>query len=305
MNSSIETQLIDGKAFAEKMTQNVAIKVAELQKKSGVTPGLAAILVGNDPASEVYVRNKIKQTHKVGMRSFMHLLPETTTQQELLNLIHRLNHDPDIHGILVQLPLPKHLESDPIIQAIIPEKDVDGLTAYNAGKLSLGHMDGFIPCTPLGCLSLLQQEISNLRGLNALVIGASNLMGKPMAQLLLNQGCTVTIAHIDTRNTPELAQQADILIVATGCKELVKGSWIKKGAVIIDVGINRVFTAEKKVKLIGDVAFQEALGVASKITPVPGGVGPVTISCLLHNTLSAAQKHILKQTSNLTAKTIS
>ncbi|CAI3938100.1 5 [Commensalibacter communis] len=290
MNTSIETQLIDGKAFAEKMTKKVAAQVAELQQTTGVTPGLAVILVGNDPASEVYVRNKTKQTHKVGMRSFMHLLPETTTQQELLTLIQRLNNDPDIHGILVQLPLPKHLDSDPIIQAILPEKDVDGLTAYNAGKLTLGHTDGFIPCTPLGCLLLLQQELSNLRGLNALVIGASNLMGKPMAQLLLNQGCTVTIAHIDTRNTEELARQADILIVATGCKELVKGSWVKKGAVIIDVGINRITTAENKVKLVGDVAFHETLGIASKITPVPGGVGPVTISCLLYNALSAAKK---------------
>ncbi|MDI2112950.1 bifunctional methylenetetrahydrofolate dehydrogenase/methenyltetrahydrofolate cyclohydrolase FolD [Commensalibacter nepenthis] len=290
MNTSIETQLIDGKAFAAKMTQEVKAEVTELQRTTGITPGLAVILVGNDPASEVYVRNKTKQTHKVGMRSFMHLLPETTTQQELLNLIHRLNNDPDIHGILVQLPLPKHLDSDPIIQAILPEKDVDGLTAYNTGKLTLGHTDGFIPCTPLGCLLLLQQELSNLRGLNALVIGASNLMGKPMAQLLLNQGCTVTIAHIDTKNTAELARQADILIVATGCKELVKGSWIKKGAVIIDVGINRITTADHKVKLVGDVAFHETLGIASKITPVPGGVGPVTISCLLFNTLSAAKK---------------
>lgn len=292
MDTPITTQLIDGKAFAEKMTKDVASQVAELQKTKGITPGLAVILVGNDPASEVYVRNKTKQTHKVGMRSFMHLLPETTTQQELLNLIHRLNNDPDIHGILVQLPLPKHLNPEPIIQAILPQKDVDGLTAYNAGKLALGHTDGIIPCTPLGCLLLLQQEISNLRGLNALIIGASNLMGKPMAQLLLNQGCTVTIAHIDTRNTAELAQKADILVVATGCKELVKGSWIKKGAVIIDVGINRIFTKEKKMKLVGDVAFQEALGIASKITPVPGGVGPVTISCLLHNTLNAAKTYI-------------
>lgn len=292
MHTPIETQLIDGKAFAEKMTQTVATEVAELQKATGVTPGLAVILVGNDPASEVYVRNKTKQTHKVGMRSFMHLLPETTTQQELLSLIERLNNDPDIYGILVQLPLPKHLDADPIIQAILPEKDVDGLTAYNAGKLALGHMDGFIPCTPLGCLLLLQQEVPNLRGLHALVIGASNLMGKPMAQLLLNQGCTVTIAHIDTRNTAELAKQADILIVATGCKELVKGSWIKKGAIIIDVGINRVISDDKKIKLVGDVAFQEALGIANKITPVPGGVGPITIACLLYNTLQATKKHI-------------
>ncbi|MDI2091036.1 bifunctional methylenetetrahydrofolate dehydrogenase/methenyltetrahydrofolate cyclohydrolase FolD [Commensalibacter oyaizuii] len=292
MNTPIQTQLIDGKAFAYQMTEQVKKNVAQLQKDTGITPGLAVILVGNDPASEVYVRNKTKQTHKVGMRSFMHMLPETTTQQELFNLVQRLNQDPDVHGILVQLPLPKHLDPDPIIQSILPSKDVDGLTAYNAGKLTLGHMDGFIPCTPLGCLMLLQQELPKLRGLNALIIGASNLMGKPMAQLLLNAGCTVTIAHIDTRNTEELAQQADILIVATGCKELVKGSWIKNGATVIDVGINRVITSDKKVKLIGDVAFDEAVGKAGKITPVPGGVGPVTIACLLYNTIQAAQKHV-------------
>lgn len=293
MNTKIDTQLIDGKAFAQAMTQEIASKVAHLQQGKGITPGLAVILVGNDPASEIYVRNKTKQTHRVGMRSFMHLLPPTTTQQELLTLVSRLNENPDIHGILVQLPLPKHLEPDAIIQAIVPEKDVDGLTAYNAGKLALGHKDGFIPCTPLGCLLLLQNELPNLRGLNALVIGASNLMGKPMAQLLLNEGCTVTIAHIDTRNTEELARQADILVVATGCKELVKGSWIKEGATILDVGIHRILTAENKTKLVGDVDFKATIGKAGKITPVPGGVGPVTIACLLHNTFKAAENNIL------------
>ena len=257
-----------------------------------ITPGLAVILVGNDPASEVYVRNKTKQTHRVGMRSFMHLLPETTTQEEILNLIARLNKDPDIHGILVQLPLPKGLNADTIIQAITPHKDVDGLTAYNTGKLALGHKDEFIPCTPLGCLMLLQKELSSLKGLHAVIIGASNLMGKPMAQLLLQEGCTVTIAHIHTRNPEKLARQADILIVATGCSELVKGSWISEGTTIIDVGINRITTKDSKTKLIGDVAFEEVLGKAAKITPVPGGVGPVTIACLLHNTLQAAKNTI-------------
>lgn len=289
---TIKTTLIDGKTFAQNMTQEIAQEVSNLKKENHITPGLAVILVGNDPASEVYVRNKTKQTHKVGMRSFMHLLPETTCQEEILNLIDHLNHDPNIHGILVQLPLPKGLNSDIIIQAITPTKDVDGLTAYNTGKLALGHHDGFIPCTPLGCLMLLQKELSTLRGLHAVIIGASNLMGKPMAQLLLKEGCTVTIAHIDTHNPAQLAQQADILIVATGCRELVKGSWIKKGATVIDVGINRVSTANHKTKLIGDVALQEAMGVAAKITPVPGGVGPVTIACLLYNTLQAAKNKI-------------
>ncbi len=285
----MKTQLIDGKAFAKNMTQKIAQEVKELQQHHNITPGLAVILVGNDPASEVYVRNKTKQTHQVGMRSFMHLLPETTTQEEILNLIARLNNDPDIHGILVQLPLPKGLNPNTIIQAIIPHKDVDGLTAYNTGKLALGHKDGFIPCTPLGCLMLLKSERSRLQGLHAVVIGASNLMGKPMAQLLLQEGCTVTVAHIHTRDPEKIAQEADILIVATGCSELVKGSWIKEGATIIDVGINRIKTKDNKTKLIGDVAFQEAFGKAAKITPVPGGVGPVTIACLLYNTLQAAR----------------
>lgn len=288
----MKTQLIDGKGFAANMTQKIALEVKLLQQEKNVTPGLAVILVGNDPASEVYVRNKTKQTHRVGMRSFMHLLPETTTQEEILNLIARLNKDPNIHGILVQLPLPKGLNADTIIQAITPHKDVDGLTAYNTGKLALGHKDGFIPCTPLGCLMLLQKELSGLKGLHAVIIGASNLMGKPMAQLLLQEGCTVTIAHIHTRNPEKLARQADILIVATGCSELVKGSWISEGTTIIDVGINRITTKDNKTKLIGDVAFEEALGKAAKITPVPGGVGPVTIACLLHNTLQAARNTI-------------
>lgn len=288
----MKTQLIDGKGFAANMTQKIALEVKQLQQEKNVTPGLAVILVGNDPASEVYVRNKTKQTHRVGMRSFMHLLPETTTQEEILNLVARLNKDPDIHGILVQLPLPKGLNADTIIQAITPHKDVDGLTAYNTGKLALGHKDGFIPCTPLGCLMLLQKELSGLKGLHAVIIGASNLMGKPMAQLLLQEGCTVTIAHIHTRNPEKLARQADILIVATGCSELVKGSWISEGTTIIDVGINRITTKDNKTKLIGDVAFEEVLGKAAKITPVPGGVGPVTIACLLHNTLQAARNTI-------------
>lgn len=288
----MKTQLIDGKGFAANMTQKIALEVKQLQQEKNVTPGLAVILVGNDPASEVYVRNKTKQTHRVGMRSFMHLLPETTTQEEILNLVARLNKDPDIHGILVQLPLPKGLNADTIIQAITPHKDVDGLTAYNTGKLALGHKDGFIPCTPLGCLMLLQKELSGLKGLHAVIIGASNLMGKPMTQLLLQEGCTVTIAHIHTRNPEKLARQADILIVATGCSELVKGSWISEGTTIIDVGINRITTKDNKTKLIGDVAFEEVLGKAAKITPVPGGVGPVTIACLLHNTLQAARNTI-------------
>ncbi|CAK7191859.1 Bifunctional protein FolD protein [Commensalibacter sp. Nvir] len=290
LKKNCDQKLINGKVYAESLTTQIKQDVINLQQISGITPGLAVILVGNDSASEVYVRNKTKQTHAVGMRSFMHLLPEKTTEEELVKLIKRLNQDTDIHGILVQLPLPKHLNTDTIIQAILPSKDVDGLTAYNTGKLSLGHQDGFVPCTPLGCMYLLQKEAPPLKGLHAVIIGASNLMGKPMAQILLNQNCTVSIAHIDTVHPELLARQADILIVATGCQGLVKGSWIKPGAIVIDVGIHRIETTNGKTKLIGDVVFDEAIAIASKITPVPGGVGPMTIACLLQNTLKAAKK---------------
>ncbi|MFS3134300.1 bifunctional methylenetetrahydrofolate dehydrogenase/methenyltetrahydrofolate cyclohydrolase FolD [Gluconacetobacter sacchari] len=282
-------RLIDGKAFAANLTQDIAREVRAFHDRHQVTPGLAVVLVGNDPASEVYVRNKALQTHRAGMRSFMHMLPETTSQAELLALVGRLNHDPEIHGILVQLPLPAGLDPIAITNAIRPDKDVDGLGEVNAGRLALGQ-PGLVPCTPLGCLMLLKAELGELRGLHAVVIGASNLVGRPMARLLLAEGCTVTVAHIDTRDPAALARQADILVVATGCNGLVRADWIKPGATVIDVGITRISLPNGKTRLVGDVAFDEAVTRAGRITPVPGGVGPMTIACLLNNTLAAARR---------------
>ncbi|UYH51321.1 bifunctional methylenetetrahydrofolate dehydrogenase/methenyltetrahydrofolate cyclohydrolase FolD [Candidatus Kirkpatrickella diaphorinae] len=280
-------KIIDGKAIARALTESIKDKVEHFRVETGKIPGLAVVLVGNDPASEVYVKNKAIQTHRAGMRSFMHMLPETTAQDELLELIARLNADAAIHGILVQLPLPKHLDRNIVINAIAPHKDVDGLGEANAGRLSLG-MDGHVPCTPLGCLKLLQETLGTLRGLHAVIIGASNLVGKPMAQLLLRQGCTVSIAHIDTKDPGSLARQGDILIVAVGKAELVPGDWVKPGATVIDVGITRMDLPDGKTRLVGDVAFDDALEKAAFITPVPGGVGPMTIACLLSNTFDAA-----------------
>jgi len=276
-------QIIDGKAFATKLRAEIAAEVATLPYK----PGLAVVLVGDDPASKVYVANKAKQTVEVGMRSFEHRLPADTTQLHLLALVHQLNEDPAVHGILVQLP--KHLNTEAVIAAISPEKDVDGLTVVNAGRLASGA-EGLIPCTPLGCLLLLQDNIPDMTGLHAVVIGRSNLVGKPVAQLLLQQNCTVTMAHSKTRDLPALCRTADILVAAVGRPEMVKGDWVKPGAVVIDVGINRVPAGEAKTKLVGDVAYDEAAPVAGKITPVPGGVGPMTIACLLRNTLTAAKR---------------
>lgn len=286
--SDHQASLIDGKGFAAKMRQHIRDDVLAFHEKHGVTPGLAVILVGNDPASEVYVRNKAVQTHHAGMRSFMHMLPENTSEAELLALIERLNKDPEIHGILVQLPLPNGLDGRRVTNAILPEKDVDGLGEINAGRLAVG-LPSLIPCTPLGCLLLLRDQLGDMKGQHAVVIGASNLVGKPMALLLLAEGCTVSIAHIHTRDTAALARQADILVVATGCRELVRGDWIKPGATVIDVGITRIKTDDGKTRLVGDVAFDEAVKVAGRITPVPGGVGPMTIACLLKNTLTAAK----------------
>ncbi|MFT8835896.1 MAG: bifunctional methylenetetrahydrofolate dehydrogenase/methenyltetrahydrofolate cyclohydrolase [Acetobacter sp.] len=283
--------MIDGKAFAATVRQQIREDVLAFHDQHGVTPGLAVILVGNDPASEVYVKNKAIQTHHAGMRSFMHMLPETTSETELLTLIGRLNNDPEIHGILVQLPLPNGLDARRITNAILPEKDVDGLGEVNAGRLAV-NLPGIVPCTPLGCLMLLRDQLGDMKGQHAVVIGASNLVGKPMALLLLAEGCTVTIAHIHTRDTAALAREADILVVATGCRELVRGDWIKPGATVIDVGITRTQTASGKSRLVGDVAFDEAVKIAGRITPVPGGVGPMTIACLLKNTLTAAQMQI-------------
>ena len=278
--------IIDGKAFAAKLRGEIAAEVAGLKYQ----PGLAVVLVGEDPASKVYVASKEKQTVEVGMRSFAHRLPAETTQGELLALVRTLNADPQVHGILVQLPLPKHLNADEVIAAISPDKDVDGLTVANAGRLVAG-LPGLVPCTPLGCLLLLQDVLPDMTGLNAVVVGRSNLVGKPIAQLLLQQNCTVTMAHSKTRDLPGLCRTADILVAAVGRAEMVKGDWVKPGAVVIDVGINRVPAGvEGKTRLVGDVAYEEAVKIAGKITPVPGGVGPMTIACLLRNTLTAAKR---------------
>jgi len=277
-----ETKIIDGKAFAEKLRADIAKRVAKLKAEKNITPGLAVVLVGNNPASEVYVKNKAKQTSEAGMKSFEFKLPETTTEAELLAKVQSLNHNPEVHGILVQLPLPKQINENTIINAIDPEKDVDGFHVINAGKLATGQ-DGFVPCTPLGCLMLLKDVIGNLSGKHAVIIGRSNIVGKPMAALLLKESCTVTIAHSKTQDLPALIKTVDIVIAAVGKPGLVKGSWLKSGAVVIDVGINRV-----DGKLVGDVDFASCQGIAAAITPVPGGVGPMTIACLLENTLKAA-----------------
>lgn len=285
----IETKIIDGKAFAEKLRDDIAKRVAKLKAEKGITAGLAVILVGSDPASEVYVRNKGKQTIEAGMQSFEFHLPATTSEAELLKKIEELNNNPQVHGILVQLPLPKHINEAAVINAIAPEKDVDGFNIINVGKLATGG-DGFVPCTPLGCLLLLKDVVGDLSGKHAVVIGRSNIVGKPMAALLLKESCTVTIAHSKTKDLPELLKTADIVVAAVGKANFVKGEWLKLGAVVIDVGINRVTLADGKTKLVGDVDFVSCQGVASAITPVPGGVGPMTIACLLENTYRACVK---------------
>ncbi|MCR9257244.1 MAG: bifunctional methylenetetrahydrofolate dehydrogenase/methenyltetrahydrofolate cyclohydrolase FolD [Alphaproteobacteria bacterium] len=283
-----EATLIDGKAFAVTLRGKVAEGVAKLKADHGVTPGLAVVLVGEDPASQVYVRNKGKQTVEAGMESFEHKLPATTSQAELLALIDSLNKDDKVDGILCQLPVPDQIDGDTIINAIAPEKDVDGFHVINAGKLATGQQ-GLVPCTPLGCLLLLKDHLGPLSGKSAVVIGRSNIVGKPMAQLLLKESCTVTVAHSRTKDLPAVAREADILVAAVGRPEMVTGDWVKPGATVIDVGINRVDNPETgKTKLVGDVDFASAAQVAGAITPVPGGVGPMTIACLLRNTLEAA-----------------
>lgn len=280
---------IDGKAFAATVREKVSTHVARLKEAQGITPGLAVVLVGEDPASEVYVRNKGKQTVEVGMNSFEYKLPADTPEDELLALVERLNNDADVHGILVQLPLPDHLDEALIINAIAPEKDVDGFHISNVGLLATGQKS-MVPCTPLGCLMMLRDHLGSLAGLNAVVIGRSNIVGKPMAQLLLGDSCTVTIAHSRTKNLPEVVGRADIVVAAVGRAEFVPGAWIKEGATVIDVGINRIPAPEKgegKTRLVGDVDFASASERAGAITPVPGGVGPMTIACLLANTLTA------------------
>jgi methylenetetrahydrofolate dehydrogenase (NADP+)/methenyltetrahydrofolate cyclohydrolase len=283
-----QAYIIDGKAIAAKVRADVAADVARMKVQHGFAPGLAVVLVGEDPASKVYVRNKAEQTVEVGMQSFEHKLPEETTEAALLDLVARLNRDPAVHGILVQMPLPKHVDSVKVLDSIDPAKDVDGFHPINVGKLSIGER-ALAPCTPVGSIILAKTVKHDLSGLDAVVVGRSNIVGKPMAQLLLRENCTVTIAHSRTKNLPDVVRRADLVVAAIGKPEFVKGDWIKPGAIVIDVGINRIVKPDGKGKLVGDVAFAEAAAVAGAITPVPGGVGPMTIACLLKNTVEAAQ----------------
>jgi len=280
--------VIDGKAFAGTVREKVAAHVARLKEENGITPGLAVVLVGEDPASQVYVRSKGKQTTEVGMNSYEHKLDADTSEEDLLALLDKLNADESVHGILVQLPLPKHLNEDLVINRIDPAKDVDGFHISNVGLLGTGQKS-MVPCTPLGCLMMLRDHHGSLSGLNAVVVGRSNIVGKPMANLLLKDSCTVTIAHSRTKNIEEVCKQADIVVAAVGRPEMVTGDWIKPGATVIDVGINRIPhpTVEGKTKLVGDCDYASCAEVAGAITPVPGGVGPMTIACLLANTLTA------------------
>jgi methylenetetrahydrofolate dehydrogenase (NADP+)/methenyltetrahydrofolate cyclohydrolase len=280
-------RIIDGKAIAADLRGRVAHEVERVKRAHGLTPGLAVVLVGHDPASEVYVRSKHTQTQAAGMASFEHRLPADVSQHDLLALIDRLNHDPAVHGILVQLPLPKGLSTEAVINAIDPAKDVDGLHPHNAGRLA-GGLDALAPCTPLGCIILSKTVHASLEGMNAIVIGRSNLVGRPLVQLLLNENATVTIAHSRSRDLPQLTARADLVYAAVGRPEMVKRDWIKPGATVIDVGINRIPRDDGKTRLVGDVAYTEVSEVAGAITPVPGGVGQMTVACLLVNTLRAA-----------------
>jgi methylenetetrahydrofolate dehydrogenase (NADP+)/methenyltetrahydrofolate cyclohydrolase len=284
-----DAKIIDGKAFAERLRNRVADQVRTLKEQNNVTPGLAVVLVGEDSASQIYVRNKNKMTNDAGMKSFEHRLPAETSQKELLTLIEGLNSDSEVHGILVQLPLPDQINEQAVLAKIDPAKDVDGFHIFNAGKLATGS-DGLVPCTPLGCIMMIKDQLGDdLSGKQALVIGRSNIVGKPMAALLLKENCTVTIAHSRTADLPAEARRADILVAAVGRAQMVKGDWVKEGAVVIDVGMNRLTPdGDGKSKLCGDVDFEEAVKVAGAITPVPGGVGPMTIACLLQNTVTAA-----------------
>ena len=292
-DASASATVIDGKAFSQTLVERVANAAARLEAAHGVKPGLAVVIVGEDPASQIYVRNKGETTLKAGMRSDTHRLAEDTTQEALLALIADLNADAGIHGILVQLPLPAHINAEAVLAAIDPDKDVDGFHVVNVGRLSVG-VRGLVPCTPLGSLMLLKDQLGDLTGLNAVIVGRSNIVGKPMAQLLLSENCTVTVAHSRTRDLPALCRTADILVAAVGRPEMIKSDWIKEGATVIDVGINRVPSkdpvkaAEGKTRVVGDVDYADAATVAGRITPVPGGVGPMTIACLLANTYTAA-----------------
>jgi methylenetetrahydrofolate dehydrogenase (NADP+)/methenyltetrahydrofolate cyclohydrolase len=281
-------RILDGKALAERMNAETATKVAAFRQAHGRAPGLAVVLVGEDPASAVYVRNKGKITLAAGMVSVEHKLPAETSEADLLAMVRRLNDDPLIDGILVQLPLPKQIDADRVIATIDPDKDVDGFHVVNAGRLAAG-LEGFVPCTPVGCLHLIDEARTKLDGVEAVVVGRSNIVGKPVAQLLLQRNATVTIAHSKTRDLAAICRRADVLVAAVGRPNMIRGAWIKPGATVIDVGINRL-EVEGKSRLVGDVAFDEAVAVAGAITPVPGGVGPMTIACLLRNTLTAAER---------------
>jgi methylenetetrahydrofolate dehydrogenase (NADP+) / methenyltetrahydrofolate cyclohydrolase len=290
-----DARIIDGKIYAERLRQEVAREVARLKAEHDLQPGLAVVLVGEDPASQIYVRSKGEHSAAVGMHSVTHRLPAETTEDELLALIGELNADPAIHGILLQLPLPKGLDERPILAAISPDKDVDGLHVVNAGRLAHG-LPALIPCTPLGCMIMLRETLGDLKGKRAVVIGRSVLVGRPVAQLLLQADCTVTIAHSRTQDLPAVCREADIVVAAVGRPQMVRADWIKPGATVIDVGINRVpfkdpeKAAQGKTKVVGDVAFKEVSQVAGAITPVPGGVGLMTVACLLQNTLTAAKR---------------
>ena len=285
-------QIIDGKKFSQTLRDKVKNCVDLIKEEKGITPGLAVILIGEDPASQVYVRNKGKQTIEVGMNSYEHKLDASTSSEVLLNLIKKLNKDANVHGILCQLPLPKHLNEKEVINSIDPEKDVDGFHISNVGLLNTGQKS-MIPCTPLGCLLLLKDRIGNLSGKSAVIVGRSNIVGKPMANLLLQENCTVTIAHSKTVNIESICAQADIIVAAVGRPEMIKKEWVKQGATVIDVGINRVIKkvdGVEKTVLVGDVCFSDMAGVAAGVTPVPGGVGPMTIACLLANTVTASYR---------------
>lgn len=287
-----QAAIIDGKAFAEALRSRVGDVAADFAAKANRKAGLAVVLVGEDPASQVYVRNKGKQTLACGMESFEHKLPADTSEADLLAVVEQLNEDPTVDGILVQLPLPAHMDEAKVIATINPDKDVDGFHVVNVGRLATG-LPGFVPCTPLGCVMLLKDKLGSLSGLDAVVIGRSNIVGKPMAQLLLAESCTVTVAHSRTKDLPEVVRRADIVVAAVGRPEMVRGDWLKPGATVIDVGINRVAGAEEgKTRLVGDVDFASASEVAGAITPVPGGVGPMTIAVLLRNTIVAAHRNM-------------
>lgn len=279
--------IIDGKAFAASLKDEIARKVSRLKAGHDLIPGLAVVLVGEDPASQVYVRNKNKSTLAAGMNSYEYLMNDDVSEADLIKKVEELNNDPAVHGILVQLPLPKHINEAAVIESISPEKDVDGFHVINSGLLATGGK-GMVPCTPLGCIMMLKDKLGNLSGLDAVVVGRSNIVGKPMAQLLLNESCTVTIAHSRTKNLADVVGRSDIVVAAVGVPELVKGEWIKEGATVIDVGINRIEKEDGKTKLVGDVEFERASKRAGAITPVPGGVGPMTIAVLLANTVTAA-----------------